>query len=90
MDKKYQGSGVTTLANKSTIENEIKQKEQLTEELENLKNKKYIYLGDKLYVKWKGYDNSFNSWIDKKRHCIKWVNIFLNHMIILVEMLKLN
>ena len=23
--------------------------------------------GDKLYVKWKGYDNSFNSWIDKKR-----------------------
>ena len=22
--------------------------------------------GDKLYVKWKGYDNHFNSWIDKK------------------------
>ena len=22
--------------------------------------------GDKLYVKGKGYDNSFNSWIDKK------------------------
>ena len=22
--------------------------------------------GDKLYVKWKGHDNSFNSWIDKK------------------------
>ena len=22
--------------------------------------------GDKLYVKWKGYDNSFNSWINKK------------------------
>ena len=22
--------------------------------------------GDKLYVKWEGYDNSFNSWIDKK------------------------
>ena len=22
--------------------------------------------GDKLYVKWKGYDNFFNSWIDKK------------------------
>ena len=21
---------------------------------------------DKLYVEWKGYDNSFNSWIDKK------------------------
>ena len=22
--------------------------------------------GDKLYVKWKGYDNSFNSWVDRK------------------------
>ena len=22
--------------------------------------------GNKLYVKWKGYDNSFNSWIDEK------------------------
>ena len=22
--------------------------------------------GDKIYVKWKGYGNSFNSWIDKK------------------------
>ena len=22
--------------------------------------------GDKLYTKWKGYDSSFNSWIDKK------------------------
>ena len=22
--------------------------------------------GDKLYIKWKGYGNSFNSWIDKK------------------------
>ena len=24
---------------------------------------------DKLYVKWKGYGNLFNSWIDKKRYC---------------------
>ena len=22
--------------------------------------------GDKLYIKWKGHDNLFNSWIDKK------------------------
>ena len=22
--------------------------------------------GNELYVKWKGYDNSFKSWIDKK------------------------
>ena len=26
--------------------------------------------GNKVYVKWKRYDNSFNSWIDKK-HLIK-------------------
>ena len=48
--KKSQGSGVTTLANKSTIKNEIKQKEQLTEELENLKSEKYIYLLKTLFV----------------------------------------
>ena len=24
--------------------------------------------GDKLHVKWKGYNNCFNSWIDKKDH----------------------
>ena len=23
--------------------------------------------GDKFYVKWKGYDNWFNSWVDKKK-----------------------
>ena len=22
--------------------------------------------GDQLYVSWKGYNNSFNSWLDKK------------------------
>ena len=26
--------------------------------------------GDKLHVIWKGYDNSLNSWIDKKRYSI--------------------
>ena len=32
----------------------------------NLGQKKYLKKGDKLYVKWKGSNNSFNSWIDKK------------------------
>ena len=27
--------------------------------------------GNKSYVKWKGYDNSFNSWIDKKNRSLK-------------------
>ena len=34
---------------------------------EELKIEKVIKKkGNKLYVKWKGYANSFNSWIDKK------------------------
>ena len=46
--------------------------------------------GDKLYVKWKGYDNSFNSWIDKKdfewnSFVKKWVNTFLSCLKVLDE-----
>ena len=37
----------------------INQKEFRIEEVIKMKR-------DKLYVKWKGYDNSFNNWIDKK------------------------
>ena len=33
--------------------------------------------GDKLFVKWKGCNNSFNSWINKKRPCIKMSQYFL-------------
>ena len=34
---------------------------------EEFKIKKVIKKkGNKLYVKWKGYDNSYNSWIDQK------------------------
>ena len=33
--------------------------------------------GNNLYVKWKGYNNSFNSWIEKKTQ-YKWVNFFQN------------
>ena len=38
---------------------EIKQKEFRIEKV--IKRR-----GNKLYIKWKGYDNSFNSWIDQK------------------------
>ena len=31
-----------------------------------IKEKVLKIKGDKLYVKWKGYDSRFNSWIDKK------------------------
>ena len=41
--------------------------------------------GDKLYVKWKGYDNLFNSWIDEKdlvwfyRTCFKTTSWFATY-----------
>ena len=43
-------------------ENELQKIDQQEFRIEKLIKK----TGDKLYVKWKGYDNSFNSWIDKK------------------------
>ena len=43
-------------------EKELKKIDQQEFRIEKRIKKK----GDKLYVKWKGYDNSLNSWIDKK------------------------
>ena len=42
-------------------EKELQKKSQEEFRIENVIRRK----GDKLYVKWKGYGNSFNSWIDK-------------------------
>ena len=39
---------------------------QKTKQTEFRKEKILKTKGDKLYVKWKSYDNSFNSWINKK------------------------
>ena len=43
-------------------ENELQRTNQEEFRIEKVIKKK----GDKLYVKWKGYDSSFNSWIDKE------------------------
>ena len=43
-------------------ENELQGTNQQELRIEKVLKKK----GDKLYVKWKDYDNSFNSWINKK------------------------
>ena len=43
-------------------EKELQKTNQQEFIIENILKRK----GDKLYVKWKGYDNSFNSWINKK------------------------
>ena len=43
-------------------ENELQKTNQKEFRIKKVTKRK----GDKLYVKWKGYNNSFNSWIDKK------------------------
>ena len=43
-------------------ENELQKTNQHEFSIEKVIKKK----GGNLYVKWKGYDSSFNSWIDKK------------------------
>ena len=43
-------------------ENELQKTNQQTFRIEKVIKRK----GNKLYVKRKGYDNSFNSWIDEK------------------------
>ena len=50
------------LAHFTFYENELQKTNQKEFRTEKVLKKK----GDKLYVKWKDYDNSFNSWIDKK------------------------
>ena len=48
--------------------------------------------GDKLHVKWKAYDSSFNSWIDKKESGIKmsqYLSKPLNRILVTVKSLKL-
>ena len=44
------------------MKKELQKTDQEKLRIEKLIKKK----GNKLYVKWKGYNNSFNSWIDKK------------------------
>ena len=46
----------------SFYEKELQKSSQEKFRIEKVIRKK----GDKLYVKWKGYYNSFNSWINKK------------------------
>ena len=44
-------------------EKELKKTKQKEFRIEKVIKRK----GDKLHVKWRGYNNYFNSWIDKKR-----------------------
>ena len=59
-DKKSKGSGAKHV-NILTPQNQ-----QLAEEIRKSTIRKFEKRKDnKMYAKWKGYDNSFNSWIDK-------------------------
>ena len=46
----------------SFCEKELQKTNQKESRIEKVLKRK----GDQLYVKWKGYDNSFYSWINKK------------------------
>ena len=52
------GKEIFGMLNKNELQ-KINQKKFRVEKVIKIK-------GDKLCVKWKGYDSSFNSWIDKK------------------------
>ena len=51
------------LSTKKNCKTQVKKKKEFR--IEKIKKKR-----DRLFVKWKGYNNSFNSWIDKKIHNI--------------------
>ena len=58
--------GINDLNNEGIIgtfdQKELQKTNQKEFRIEKVPKKK----GNKLYVKWKGHDNSFNSWVDKK------------------------
>ena len=68
----------------SFFEKELQKTDQKEFRIENVMKKK----GNKLYVKWKGYNVPFNSWIDKK-DLIKRASTF-NHIEVLEITLKWN
>ena len=54
---------LTILMTKKLLEHFMKKNCRTEFRIEKVIKKK----GDKFHFKWKGYDNSLNSWIDKKR-----------------------
>ena len=52
--------------NGEKIDGSFYEKELQTRDQQKFRIEKVTKKGDKLYVKWRGYDNSFNSWINKK------------------------
>ena len=57
---------ISDLNNEEIVGNVYEKELQKTNQKEFRIKKVIKKKGNKLYVKWKGYNNSFNSWIDKK------------------------
>ena len=58
---------VVSVLNGEEITRSFYKKELQRTSPEKLRIEKVLEIkGDKLFVKWKGYDNRFNSWIDNK------------------------
>ena len=53
---------IVTVKTLLVLEKELQKTNEQKFRIEKVLKKK----GDKLYVKWEGYDNSFNTWIDEK------------------------
>ena len=66
-------------------EKELQKTNEKEFRIENVLKRK----GDKLYVKWKGSDNSFNILINKKDLVEKWANTFLSRLEVLEGTLML-
>ena len=63
----FLGTYVVSDLNGKEITGKFYKKELLKTSQEKFRIEKVLQRkGDKLHVKWKGYDNWFNSWIDKK------------------------
>ena len=57
---------ISDLKGKEIVRTFYRKKLQMAKQKEFRIEKVIKGKGEKLYVKWKVYDNSFNSWIDKK------------------------
>ena len=57
---------INDLTEKKLLESFMKKKMQRTNQKEFRIEKEIKRKGYKLYVKWKGYNNAFISWADKK------------------------
>ena len=57
---------INDLNGEETVANIYERDLQKTNEEEFRTEKVIKRKGNKLFAKWKGYNNSFNSWIDKK------------------------